>query len=95
MRLCARFTALPRIRARILVTASLEPARWQALTDPVVMSNYETYGNPDGPQFVKEYLVPSFCKRRNGADHHCKDNRLRQVELHFPIRVLLLMTHEQ
>lgn len=50
---------------------------FETLTDPAVMANFETYGNPDGPQFVKEYLVPSFCKRRNGADHLCRTNKVR------------------
>ncbi|CAE8602088.1 unnamed protein product [Polarella glacialis] len=51
-----------------------------SLTDPESMSNFKTFGNPDGPQYVQLYAINSFIKDKDASR---ADGNLRYKKVMF------------
>jgi len=53
---------------------------FDSLTDPEAMRNFQAYGNPDGPQIVRLFAIPSFIKDKDASR---VDGKLRYKPRYF------------
>lgn len=65
-----------------------------ALTEPEAMENFKTYGNPDGPQFVRLFAIRSFIKDKDASRHdgvlRYKPRYFRAADLQLYLAALLV-----